>query len=251
MTQRTILLTGASGRFGKILTRHFLAAGDLVIGTARSAESMARMRDDYAGQRFEAVLADLADVDAAARLCSELAARGLAPDCLVNNARSLAFLKVKDNGIVSRENFVNEYLMDVVVPYELTMAIATQPGSRLTRVVNIGSQYGSAAFNLSLYDRPDHQAPLHYGVAKAALVQLTKELAVRLAPREIKVNCVAFGGVDGRVDEAFKERYAKLCPTGRMLNEDEVPGPVDMLLSQAAGGITGHTIKADGGWTLW
>lgn len=248
---RTILLTGASGRFGKILTRHFLAAGDLVIGTARSADSLASMVADYAGQRFEAVLVDLAEADAPARLCRDLAARGLAPDCLVNNARSLAFLKVQDDGIVSRENFVNEYLMDVVVPYELTMAMANQPGSRLTRVVNIGSQYGSAAFNLSLYDRPDQQAPLHYGVAKAALVHLTKELAIRLAPREIKVNCVAFGGIDGRVDEAFKARYAKLCPTGRMLHEDEVPGPVDMLLSQAAGGITGHTIKADGGWTLW
>jgi NAD(P)-dependent dehydrogenase (short-subunit alcohol dehydrogenase family) len=251
MTQRTILLTGASGRFGKILTRHFLAAGDVVIGTARSPESMARMRDEYAGQRFEGMLADLAGPDAPARLCSELAERGLVPDCLVNNARSLAFLKVGDDGIVSRENFVNEYVMDVVVPYELTMALANQPGSALTRVVNIGSQYGSAAFNLSLYERPDHQAPLHYGVAKAALVQLTKELAVRLAPRDIKVNCVAFGGIDGRVDEAFKARYATLCPTGRMLKEEEVPGPVDMLLSQAAGGITGHTIMADGGWTLW
>jgi hypothetical protein len=102
-----------------------------------------------------------------------------------------------------------------------------------------------------LYSDAVNQSPLHYGVAKAALQQLTRELAVRLANRDIQVNCVAFGGVEGRVDDAFKQRYAQLCPMGRMLREEEVVTPVDMLLSDGCSGVTGHTLAVDGGWGIW
>lgn len=53
---------------------------------------------------------------------------------------------------------------------------------------------------------------MHYSVAKAALVHLTKEMATRLAKRQIQVNCVSYGGVQGRVNEEFEQRYAALAP---------------------------------------
>ena len=95
------------------------------------------------------------------------------------------------------------------------------------------------------------QSPLHYSVAKAAQVQLTRELAVRLAPKGIRVNGICFGGVEGRADEAFVDRYRQLCPAGRMLRDDEVVGPVDYLVSDASSGMTGHNMMVDGGWTTW
>ena len=72
-----------------------------------------------------------------------------------------------------------------------------------------------------------------------------------MAGRGIQVNCIAFGGVEGCVDDAFKERYARLCPMGRMLRDDEVAGPVDMLLSDHFSGMTGHVLAVDGGWGIW
>lgn len=253
MTTRTILLTGATGKFGKVLSRHFVAAGDTVIGTARSVESLECLGKTVGdgGKRFIGIVSDLAAEGGVERLVAELASRSLYPDCLINNARSLDYLKAQDNGIVSRENFADEYVLDVVVPYELTMLLAKQADSRLAKVVNIGSQYGSVAANPSLYDDPERQSPIHYSVAKAALVHLTRELAVRLAKQKVQINCVAYGGVEGRVDEAFRQRYANLCPMGRMLTEDELAGPVEMLLSAHSHGITGHTLMADGGWSLW
>jgi NAD(P)-dependent dehydrogenase (short-subunit alcohol dehydrogenase family) len=250
MSGRTILITGGSGKLGRMLARHFLAQGDTVIATARSTSSLSEMKSAHA-ERFVGLACDLSEGCAAARMVEALAKDGLHPDCLVNNARSLNYLKLQDDGRVSRENFAGELLLDVIVPYELTMALAGQDGGRLRRVVNIGSQYGSVAANPGLYDNPTAQSPLHYGVAKAALAHLTKELAVRLAPAGIQVNCIAFGGVDGRVDAEFRQRYAKLSPLGRMLNEGEVAGPVDMLLSDHFTAMTGHVLAVDGGWTIW
>jgi NAD(P)-dependent dehydrogenase (short-subunit alcohol dehydrogenase family) len=250
---RTILITGGSGKFGRTLVNHFLAAGDRIITTCRTDESLEKLLIKCAsyGDRFVGIKSDLTENDAIALLREQLDAQGIRPDCLINNARSLSFLKIGENGLVSRGNFTNEYLLDVVVPYELTMALAQQRNSQLRRVLNIGSQYGTVAANPHLYTDPIQQSPLHYGVAKAALAHLTKELAVRLAGASIQVNCVAFGGVEGRVDEAFKQRYSQLCPMGRMLRDDEVVGPVDMLLSDKCSGITGHILAVDGGWGIW
>lgn len=253
MKARTILLTGASGKFGQVLVRHFLSVGDRIIATARTEASLQALRDEHVAchERFCGVLVDLTAPDGVATLGGTLEEKNIKPDCLINNARSISFLKIEENGTVSRENFSNEYLLDVIVPYELTMALVGQDGGCLRRVVNIGSQYGTVASNPNLYVTPLMQSPIHYGVAKAALVHLTKELAVRLAQKGVQVNCVAFGGVEGRVDNAFKERYAKLCPLGRMLREDEIVGPIDMMLSDQCSGVTGHVLAVDGGWSLW
>lgn len=253
MSGRTILITGGSGKFGKLLVRHFLACGDTVIATSRSQSTISNMQTEFAdsGLRFIGMCSELTEEGAPEKLAAELLRSGILPDCLVNNARSLDYLGIGADGLVSRAHFVGEFLLDVVVPYELTMALARSERYKIKRVVNIGSQYGTVAVNPRLYDDPVRQSPMHYGVAKAALAHLTKELAVRLAPAGIQVNCVAFGGLEGRVDDAFKQRYADLCPQGKMLQASEVVGPVDMLLSGHFAGMTGHVLAVDGGWTLW
>lgn len=253
MNPRTIFITGGSGKFGRLLVQSFLNAGHLVVTTCQSESSANQLAMDFAGhgKNLKVIRVDLTMPKAASEIVAALNAAGLKPDALINNARSTAYLKMEEDGSVTRENFANELLLDVIAPYELTMAFAGQQGSKLRSVVNIGSMYGLVAANPHLYTDAPRQSPLHYGIAKAALTHLTKELAVRLAHRGIRVNCVAFGGVEGRVDEAFKERYAKLCPSGRMLKDDEVVGPVEMLVSDNTSGMTGQTIAVDGGWSIW
>lgn len=249
-----VALTGASGVVGRRLVEHLLRTGRSVAATCRSEASREELLAAFGetGEgRLEVFCADLAAEGGVAGLLADLEAKDCSPACLVNNARSTDFLKLAPDGSVPREHFMGELLLDVVVPYELTMGLAARAGSRLQSVVNVGSMYGVVAANLDLYPPGATPVPPHYGVAKAALVHLTKELAVRLAPQGIRVNCVSFGGIEGRVDEDFKSRYARLCPSGRMLRPEEVTGPVDYLLSAASATMTGHNLVCDGGWSVW
>lgn len=250
---KLILLTGGSGKVGRVLVRHLLESGYAVATNSRSEAGVASLIDEFSrfGPRFLGLRADLAGEDGPAGLARLLFDRKLEPYGLINNARSVDYLKPDEMGRISRTNFMSEFALDVVAPYELTMELADRQGSMLRKVINIGSIYGSVAANPRLYDEPLLQSPIHYGVCKAALSHLTKELAVRLAPRNIQVNCVAFGGIEGRVDSAFRERYASLTPMGRMLHENEVIGPIESLLSDKFSAMTGHTMAVDGGWGIW
>lgn len=253
MSGRKILITGGSGKIGRNLIRHFLEIGDSIIATTLSKSSREELSREFyeAKDRIEVIDIDLTCETAVDRIIRELEKKNIQPNCLINNARNTNFLKVECNGLVSRENFMAEYLLDVIVPYEITMKLADTHASKLKRVVNVGSLYGVVASNPALYDNPVMESPINYGVAKAALIHLTKELAIRLSGRGVLVNCVAFGGLEGRATAEFMSRYERLCPIGRMLTEQDIFAPVDMLLTLEQSAITGHTMVVDGGWSVF
>lgn len=249
------LITGGTGKLGQVFVSDCLSRGDtaIVVGSREDALSSLTAAHPQAARSGQLVTfkCDLMAADAAAAIVKFCQQRTLFPDGLVNNARNQSFLKMGEDGFVDRTNFVGEFTLDVVVAYELSMALTTMPNSRMRRIVNIGSQYGCVAPNRALYDDFDRVSPIQYGVAKAALIQLSRELAVRLALRNVQVNCVSFGGVKGRANSEFEARYAKLAPMGRMLDEKDVAGPVAFLLSDASSGMTGHNLMVDGGWVAW
>ena len=241
-----ILITGGTGKIGSGLVEHFHSLGRTVVFTSRSDENIAKT---IAGrERLHGIKVDFMRESAAEEVVVALDRLGLDVSALVNNARDLAALGVEDDGTVPDANWLAEYRIDVVLPYQLTRALAKK--GTLRQVVNVSSMYGMNSFNPHLYEGP-FRPPLQYACAKAALIHLTKCLAVQFAPQKIAVNCVTYGGVEGRVDEDFKKRYAALCPMERMMKDDETVGSVDFLLSEKAAYITGQNIVVDGGWSTW
>lgn len=245
-----VLITGGTGKLGKSLVQGFAEHGWHVLFTSRSQERADAMAADLAEHgQITGVAAELIEQDGLMALNAELNARGLEPSCLINNARDLAHMSLDDHGRPSREGWLGEFFLSVVAAYELGMEIALDPDSRLENILNVSSMYGLVAPTLHLYDDHTKQSPIHYGVCKSALNHLTKEMAVRLADRKVRVNGIAYGGVEGRVNEEFLQRYSAICPQGRMLQDDEVAGPALFLASEAASAITGHILAADGGWS--
>ena len=241
-----VLITGGTGKIGSRLVEHFHAQGRTVVFTSRSDENIAKTVAGREG--LFGIKVDFRDERAVGTICSVLDSLCVGVAALVNNARDLAALGVEEDGTVPAGNWLAEYRIDVVLPYQLTLALAKRGGLR--KVVNVSSMYGMNSFNPHLYEGP-FRPPLQYACAKAALIHLTKCLAVQLAPEKIAVNCVTYGGVEGRVDEGFKRRYAKLCPMERMMKDGETVGSVDFLLSDKATYITGQNIVVDGGWSAW
>ncbi len=248
----TILITGGTGKFGRQFVKHFANKGWQVLFTTTCQNHANSLMNEIADDcRLLPLVVDFTQPQALQDLVKRVEDTGYTVNHLVNNARSLLFLQTDALGQTSREDFLAEYLLDVVIPYELSMGLFNIQPNELSTITNIGSQYGIVAANPALYEDYPAQSPIQYGVAKAALIHLTKELAVRFADFDIRVNCIAYGGVSGRVDNSFESRYAKLTPSGRMLLESEIIGPLDFLVSDNCKAINGQTIQADGGWTLW
>jgi len=116
-------------------------------------------------------------------------------------------------------------------------------------IINFSSTYGLGSPIPSLYKgREKHIA---YGVSKAGVIQLTKHLASHLAPN-IRVNCIAPGGVLSNQSEEFKKEYSKKTPMKRMMkNGSELLGIVEYLCSEKSSYTTGAVFTIDGGWTIW
>ena len=250
---KTVVITGATGTLGSAIARYLAPAGWNLVLTSRDAarcEPLAQeLRDRGVSVAFVAL--DLLDENSVETLAARIADMGLSVTHVVSNARSLETLAVGSDGLAQTEPFAKEFAIDVVAPYRMLMRFARDARHDLRGVVTIGSQYGEVAPNPALYDGDLSRSPVQYGVAKAALHHMTRELAVRLAPK-VRVNCVAFGGFVGRTDEAFQDRYARLAPLGRMLTEADAGGPVAFLLDDAAASaVTGHVLVADGGWSVW
>ncbi len=253
MKNQVVLITGGSGRLGEVVVTNLLLEGARVVATFRSADSKISFekRFNTYGDKFIALENNLLAEGSIQNLCQTIKELGLRPTALINAARNLEFLKVSFDGLTSRANFLAEFELDVAVPYELSMQLSLLEKSTLKSIINIGSQYGTVAANPHLYDHPNLDSPIQYSVAKAALAHLTKELAIRLSHKSIKVNCIAYGGIKGRVDTEFERRYEALCPSGKMLDLSEIFEPIKLLLSEGGSGINGHILAVDGGWTVW
>jgi len=115
-------------------------------------------------------------------------------------------------------------------------------------IVNFSSTLGLGSPLPHLY--PDSEKHIGYGVSKAGVIQMTKHLAVHLAPR-IRVNCIAPGGVRFKQGEEFIKAYSEAVPIGRMMEVHELNKMVEFLCSEDSSYVTGAVFNCDGGWTSW
>ncbi len=115
-------------------------------------------------------------------------------------------------------------------------------------IINFSASTGIVSARPDLYDGGHKH--IAYSISKAGVINLTKFLAVHLAP-SIRVNCLAPGGIENSQSEDFIKNYSKLTPLDRMMKPTELNGIVDFLCSSYSSYVTGATYVVDGGWTTW
>ncbi len=253
---KTIVITGGTGLIGKQLVACLLKKGHKVIVTTRNKKKKERLLKEREIDRLKSNLflieIDFLSNDYLERFSEFFDKEKIRPDVIVHNARSLDTLAIREDGTSSVENIVEEFKLGVAIPYEMTFKIInSEYGKDLRNIIFISSIYGVVAPTPNLYDDFTRQSPIQYGVTKASQIHLTKELAVRLADKKIRVNCISYGGVKGRAPQDFIKKYSALNPQSRMLELNEVANPLEFLVSDNSLGMTGHNLIYDSGWTIW
>jgi len=115
-------------------------------------------------------------------------------------------------------------------------------------IVNFSASTGLVSARPDLYDGGHKH--IGYSVSKAGVINLTKFMSTHLAP-QIRVNCVAPGGVEFDQDKEFIKKYADLTPLKRMMKKTELNGLIEYLVGPQSSYVTGATFVVDGGWTTW
>ena len=241
LTGRTALVTGASRGIGLATAQRLAAAGANVVLTSRNQDSADAAAAQVGGVAL-GVAAHAADEDAARRCVNRTLDRFGGLDILVNNAgTNPAYGPLLEQ---DHARFAKIFQVNLWAPLLWTrLAVKAWMGEHGGAVVHTSSIGGLASSpNMGMYN-----------ATKAALIHLTKQLALELAPG-VRVNAVCPGVVRTRLAEVLwkdhEEALAGAVPLGRIGAPMDIAEAVGFLVSDAASWITGEIMVVDGGMVL-
>ncbi len=117
-------------------------------------------------------------------------------------------------------------------------------------IINIASIYGLVAPDKSIYEGTNINTEPDYPYTKGGMIMFSKYLASYFANSNVRVNCIAPGGMFNNQDKSFIEKYIQKVPMNRMGYHNDMKGVAVFLASSASSYITGTVIPVDGGFTM-
>lgn len=252
---RTVFVSGAAGHLGEAMSIALARAGAHVLLNGRTASKLEALQQKLAAEGGHSTVAafDIMDRVRAAEFFGGLPRL----DALINNA--ITGLPKKDD-VSSADSFRVALESGVTVAHENVMAAlpALESAAAATghaSVINIASIYGHVSPTFSIYGDTGLDCAPYYAAAKGGLLQLTRYLGCRLAPKHIRVNSLSPGVFPWEsVAQDYPEFVARVnakAPMGRAGRASEIGGPAVFLASDASSYMTGSDLCIDGGWTAW
>lgn len=230
---KRILVTGASQGIGNAVARSCAEAGAQLVLTGRDAQRLNAVLDSLAGNRHQALPADLTDMAALRQLVMDCGP----VDGVVHSAgiRGLSPMKIVGDGFL-REVMETNYIAPMVLTRQLLSRSAVRPGGSILFLSSIAALTGTVGLG-------------PYAGSKAALIGTMRPLALELAKRGIRANALAPGIVETSLTtvdpdwfDAIRKRYP--LDVGQI---EDVAWASLFFLSDASKKVTGTVFSLDGG----
>ncbi|NCT71402.1 MAG: pteridine reductase [Xanthomonadaceae bacterium] len=238
--RRVVLITGAARRIGAAIAHRVHAEGyDVALHYRGSAGDMQSLVAELEAARAGSTLmlqADLAVFDRLPELVAKTVGHYGRLDALVNNAS--AFYPTPA-GSATPAQWEELFGVNARAPFFLAQAAAPHLRAARGAIVNIADIYA---------DKPRADLAV-YAASKAALLAVSRGLAVSLAPA-VRVNAVSPGAIlwpDGGIETDMQANLLARTPLGRVGDPSDIAGTVAWLLGDAAAYVTGQVIHVDGG----
>jgi tropinone reductase I len=236
---KTALVTGGSKGIGRAIVAEFLQLGASVTAVARNTVELAALRQDFAGAPLQTFAADLSTQTGIDTLVQSLTR----VDILVNNVGMNIRKKALDYNAEMFERIVRTNLFSA---FELARKCHPLLAAAHGCIVNISSASGLVHVRSGVV----------YGMTKAAIVQMTRNLAVEWAADGIRVNAIAPWYVQTPLTESilsdpdFMQQIIARSPLKRIATPEEIAAAVAFLSMGKASFITGQCLSVDGGFTI-
>lgn len=246
---KTAVVTGGSRGVGLMIARGLVEAGADVVISARKLEPLEAAAAELAQiGKCTSVQADLSSQEGAVALAAAVRERFDKLDVLVNNAGASWGEPIDSYPDKAWDRVLDTNVRGV---FQLTVAAldllrAAASPEDPARVINIGSVDGI---------NPPMMESYAYSASKAAVHQLTRHLAKRLASEQITVNAIAPGPFESKMTAFMLENpdaravVEQQIPLGRIGTPDDIAGTTIFLASRAGAYLTGTVIPVDGGFS--
>jgi NAD(P)-dependent dehydrogenase (short-subunit alcohol dehydrogenase family) len=250
LPERVVAVVGGGGRLGPVLARRLFEHGALVALVDSSEQALAdaaRALEPYR-DRLASLAADVTDEAQVARAFEALHLRFGRLDGMVWAVNAAFGGSIETMPLTEWRRALDIHLTGNFLCLRAVLGELERSRGSL---VSVASVYGVVSPDPRIYADPHPGTPLAYAACKGALISMTRYLAVYLAPRGIRANCVSPGGIAAHQEPAFLARYSDRVPQRRMAEPVEVADSIVFLLSDAAAHITGQNLVVDGGLTVW
>jgi len=246
LQDKKIVITGASSGIGRACAINCNALGATLLLIGRNAEELEKTKSLLTGTAnctlLQLDLTQFEEVSLKIKAAIDLFG---AVDGVIHAAGISTTLPFRN---ISPDKMNGFFQVNVVSALHLTQLLI-KPGC-------IGANGASIIFLTSVMSQVGESAKVLYSMTKGALLAASRSMAIELAPKKIRVNCIAPGVVDTPMsqkayyskNEALKERITSLHPLGLGTPED-VANACIYLLSDAGRWVTGTQLMVDGGYT--